>query len=193
MALKKIKSDSVCHTKFIKIDKQTMQDNDENIYEYWTVNTSSGVLVVPIRIVNNKVSFILTKQYRVAIEADSIEFPKGAIDYNEAPEAAARRELLEEVGYVPEHIKFFYKMNSIPPSNDTLLVYLAIIKDENPIKQKLDRLESAAGLKVMEVSADELLKMIKNNDIMDGQSLAALSAILLQTGAAAQYLETLGV
>lgn len=169
-----------------------MQDQNEKQFEYFTVSTSDGVLVVPIKIKNNKVSFILTKQYRVAVGADSIEFPKGAMDYGEAPEVAAARELLEETGLKASWMKFFYSMHSLPPSPNKLFVYLALITDETPVAQELDSLEKAAELHTLEVTADDLLKMIKTNEITDGQSLAALTTVMLQTGAAAQYLETLG-
>lgn len=190
--LKKIKSDNMYHTPYVSVNKQTLQDQDSKVFEYFTLNISDGVLVVPIRIKDNKVSFILTKQYRVAMETISIEFPKGAIDKGEQPEVAAKRELLEETGYKPEWIRPFYCLCSPPMSCNKLFVYLALITDTDRLPLDLDDLEKAAELDIIEVTADELLKMIKTNEIVDGQSLAALTTIMLQTGAAAQYLETLG-
>lgn len=40
----------------------------------------------------------LVRQFRPAVEADVLELPSGAVDPGETPEAAARRELLEETG-----------------------------------------------------------------------------------------------
>ena len=42
---------------------------------------------------------VLVRQYRPAIERVTIELPAGHVDGDETPEAAARRELLEETGY----------------------------------------------------------------------------------------------
>lgn len=43
--------------------------------------------------------FLLVRQYRPGPETTLVSFPEGAIDQGETPEAAARRELLEETGY----------------------------------------------------------------------------------------------
>ena len=42
---------------------------------------------------------LLVRQYRPALECYTIELPSGHIDPDEAPEEAARRELVEETGY----------------------------------------------------------------------------------------------
>lgn len=43
---------------------------------------------------------ILVRQYRLAIESWSLELPAGYVDPKEPNEAAMRREMLEETGYV---------------------------------------------------------------------------------------------
>jgi 8-oxo-dGTP pyrophosphatase MutT (NUDIX family) len=62
-----------------------------------TVKMSHGVSVLAI---NEEEEVYLTSEYRYAIEQESIEVVSGAIDGNELPEAAARRELREELGIV---------------------------------------------------------------------------------------------
>src|SRR5262245_48087811 len=45
---------------------------------------------------------VLVRQYRHGIGGESLELPAGVIDRDEAPLAAARRELREETGYVSD-------------------------------------------------------------------------------------------
>ncbi len=49
--------------------------------------------------------FVLVRQYRTAIGEVSLEMVAGGLEPGEAPEAAARRELVEESGYVAESIR----------------------------------------------------------------------------------------
>jgi ADP-ribose pyrophosphatase len=42
----------------------------------------------------------LVRQFRPAIEAETLEFPAGMLDEGETPEQCCRRELLEETGFV---------------------------------------------------------------------------------------------
>lgn len=190
--LKKIKTETVYESSFVKLDKHSYVDLEDNAFECFTTNTSNGVLIVPIRIKDSKVSFVMTSQFRVGANSISIEFPKGSVKQGEAPESAAIRELLEETGLTAQSIRPFYSMYSSTTTVNNVMVYLAILSDEEPIAQDLGRFEKAADLQVINVTADDLLKMIKNNEIVDGQSLAAISVVMLQTGAAAQYLEKLG-
>lgn len=46
---------------------------------------------------------VIVKQYRYGSKEITIEIPGGLIDAGEQPEAAARRELLEETGYRSDH------------------------------------------------------------------------------------------
>ena len=55
------------------------------------------VLVVPL---TSDGRLLMVRQFRPARGRFTLEFPAGAIDPGETPEAAARREFEEEVGYV---------------------------------------------------------------------------------------------
>ena len=48
--------------------------------------------------------FVLVRQFRPALDRPTLEIPSGQVDEGEAPEHAARRELLEETGYHAERM-----------------------------------------------------------------------------------------
>lgn len=58
--------------------------------------------------------FLLVRQYRHGSGRITVEFPAGAIDHGEMPEAAAARELLEETGYQAESLEQIGAVNPNP-------------------------------------------------------------------------------
>lgn len=50
-------------------------------------------------------AFVLVRQYRRAVDEILLEMVAGGMDAGELPEAAARRELAEETGYVVESLR----------------------------------------------------------------------------------------
>ncbi|HZQ01709.1 MAG TPA: NUDIX hydrolase [Reyranella sp.] len=63
---------------------------------YHVIEVADWVNVVAV---NEAGSVVLVEQYRHAVQHAMLEIPAGHVDPQETPEAAVRRELLEETGY----------------------------------------------------------------------------------------------
>jgi 8-oxo-dGTP pyrophosphatase MutT (NUDIX family) len=81
----------------INEDKVLRPDGVEGTFT--VVQLRPGVSVLAIDSDN---TVYLTREYRYAIERESLEVVSGAIDGDETPQDAARRELKEELGIVAE-------------------------------------------------------------------------------------------
>ena len=79
----------------------TFTDGERTVSgEYIVLDAPDWVIVIPE--IEDKAAgckeFFMVKQWRHGSKSLSVEFPGGVIDKGEAPEEAARRELLEETG-----------------------------------------------------------------------------------------------
>lgn len=87
------------------------------------VNCNGIVAIVPV---TEDGGFLVIRQFRPAINKYVIEFPAGLNDKGESLKDAARRELLEETGYIAKEIIFLAEGPiSSGASNEILTVYLA--------------------------------------------------------------------
>ncbi len=94
LLLKTAVFDVTSSTNTYKNGEQTVQG------DYIVLDAPDWVIVIPE--IEDKTSgqkeFFMVKQWRHGSKCLSVEFPGGVIDKGEAPEEAARRELLEETG-----------------------------------------------------------------------------------------------
>jgi ADP-ribose pyrophosphatase len=63
---------------------------------YYRMTGPDGIICLPFTPAGD---IVMIRQYRPSLEADTLEIPAGAIEKNEAPMVAARREVLEETGW----------------------------------------------------------------------------------------------
>ncbi len=113
---------------------------------------------------------LLVKQYRKALEAETLEIPAGKIESGETLRDCIGRELVEETGYRAEKLTFlisYYPSAGI--SSEIIHIFLA----ENLREfggQKPD--EHCIGRTVLPLKKVE--KMIREGDIQDSKTIIAL-------------------
>jgi ADP-ribose pyrophosphatase len=79
----------------LRVDRACSPRTDK-VYDFYILETTPWVNVIPLTPRNE---VILIRQYRHGIQKVTLEIPGGIVEPNDSPEAAARRELLEETGY----------------------------------------------------------------------------------------------
>jgi len=135
---------------------------------YYYGESKGNSLIIPI---NSKNGFLMIKQYRYLKRKLSIEFPCGWIIKEKNPILTAKKELIEETGYITGKIKKIGGFEALAGSfKNTCTVFLAkqLTKKHSDIGQKN---EMIMGLK--KVNANEIEKLIGCGKIWSGQTLAA--------------------
>jgi len=131
------------------------------------IDFGEAVAILPIIDKNN---VILIRQFRVPINRWIYEVPAGKVEEGETLEETAVRELIEETGYRPKHLK---KLISIYPtpgySNEIIHVFLAYDLEYVGAKP-----EKSEVIQVVSMSIESALETILKDDIVDGKTLITL-------------------
>jgi nudix-type nucleoside diphosphatase (YffH/AdpP family) len=124
-------------------------------------------------------TIVLVRQYRLPPDLHGeapflFETPAGLLDGDE-PEAAIRREAMEETGFQVRDVRFLFKAYSSPGSNSEVVHFFAAEIDTS------DRVSNGGGLaeehediEVLEVPLDDALAMIGSGEILDMKTIILL-------------------
>jgi ADP-ribose pyrophosphatase len=117
---------------------------------------------------------LLVSQYRGAVGKELLEIPAGGVDPGEDVETAAKREMQEETGYLPQKLVKLGGYYLAPGySTEYLHLYLA----EDLITSRLVA-EDTEGITVVRVPVSQIRKLLNSGKICDGKSIAGLYTFL---------------
>ena len=116
---------------------------------------------------------LMVRQYRNALERETLEIPAGGLqDKNEPMRRAAIRELKEETGYRAGKLKLLLRIHTtVAFCNERIDIFLATAL--KPGKQRLDEEEY---LNVETHSLEELIRLIYAGKLQDSKTVSALLA-----------------
>jgi len=153
----------------LRIDTVEMPDGRQSTREI--VEHSDCIAVIPVDADDN---VLLVRQYRKPIEKELLEIPAGGIEPGEDPEATVRRELREEIGYLPDKLERLGGFYSTPGyCTEYLYLYLATDLAYSPLQA-----EDTEGITVVRVPISEIFNLIASGSICDAKSIAGLFMLL---------------
>ena len=164
---KTIKSDTIYDGKILKLRVETVELENKRYSKREIVDHQKGVGIIAF---NGNDKIWMVKQYRKAIDKITLEIPAGLVDPGEMPIETAKRELQEEVGYLPETISYLFDMHASPGfTNDKLSFFLAKDLVKSSLEQDEDENVEACAIEIK-----ELYKMVENGEITDAKTIIAI-------------------
>ncbi len=128
-------------------------------------------------------SVVLTRQFRVATWVNGnedgrlIEACAGLLD-NDAPEACARKEAMEETGYQVGEVEKVFELY-MSPGGVTEVVYFFIAPYSAQLKKSAGGGVDDEAIDVIEMAFDDAIEKMRNGEICDGKTVILLQHLKL--------------
>ena len=171
-------STTLAHTRLFRIEQVDVHfPNGTNVQWERLRSTSPGaVLVVPMLDAN---TVLMIREYAAGVERYELALPKGRMEAGELPEAAANREIMEEIGYAARRIRLVKSM-TLAPGYFSHITHVLLAEDLYAEKRDGDEPEP---IEVVPWSLDRLNELCALPDCTEARSIAALFMVreLLQS------------
>jgi 8-oxo-dGTP pyrophosphatase MutT (NUDIX family) len=162
-----LKVKKIFDSPWVRLEQHLVRTPAGREFPHVVIHAGPSVMVVPVL---GDGRLVITREYRYPTRGWNYQLPGGGADGGR-PDAAARRELREETGYVArrlEKLGRFVVYSGL--SSEWCHVFLA-----TGLRLESQQLEHSEQITVRAVSWPELEKMIAANRFRDGMSLAALA------------------
>ena len=129
---------------------------------------------VAVVVLDGEGNVILERQFRRPAGKLLLEIPAGGIEQGEEPDDAVRRELQEEIGYLPgkvTRVGGFYST----PGYCTEYLYLYLAEDLKPSRLTA---EDTDEIEVVRVPLGDVKGLINSGQVCDAKSIAGLLWVL---------------
>jgi ADP-ribose pyrophosphatase len=157
----------------LRIDR-SVSPRTKRSHDFYVLESADWVNVIPLTARNE---VVLVRQYRHGIRGLALEIPGGIVEKGDSPEAAARRELMEETGYRDSAMVSLGLCHPNPAFlNNRCHMFLA--KDVYPAgEQNQDEKED---IEVLLRPLDEIPNLIRNGGITHSLVVAAFYRLYME-------------
>lgn len=165
---KRLKRELVAKGAIIDYYRDTMLIPNGNTAQWDLIDHKGAAAVVAVR---EDGKILMVRQYRNALERETLEIPAGGLNGREEPtDAAAARELEEETGYTCGKLKLLNSIyTTVAFCNEKIDIYLATELGHG--KQHLDEDEY---LNVEAYDLEELKQMVYDCRIQDSKTICGI-------------------
>jgi ADP-ribose pyrophosphatase len=168
---KRLSSREVYHGRGVNLRVDTVEKSDGKKTTREVVEHSDCVAVAAL---DDDDNVLLVRQFRHAVGKSLLEIPAGSIEPGEKPIDCVRRELQEEIGYLPQKIDSLGGFYSIPGyGTEYLHCYLAT----NLVPSRLIA-EDTEDINLVRVPTNQIPQLIASSEICDAKSIAVLFSLL---------------
>lgn len=174
---KRLKRDLVAKGVIIDYYQDTMLIPNGNTAKWDLIDHKGAAAVVAVR---DDGKLLMVRQYRNALERDTLEIPAGGLNGREEPTMdAARRELEEETGYICGSMELLNSIyTTVAFCNEKIDIYLA-----RELKKGKQHLDEDEFLNVEAYSLEELKQMIFECRIQDSKTICGILTYASKYGA----------
>ena len=169
---------------FIRVDRSVIQHEkyDGTLSdELVRLNVDRGDSVAALLFNPEKETFIFVEQFRYPVytkEPDSawiLEIVAGTIENGATPEATIEREIEEEVGFKATNLQPIMSFYPSPgASNEIIYLFYGEVSPDQSVSTGGGVISEGEDIRVIEVSANKAMAMMKQGKIIDAKTLIAL-------------------
>lgn len=166
---KRLNRELVAHGAIIDYYQDTMQIPNGNVVKWDLIDHKGAAAIVAVR---EDGKLLMVRQYRNALERETLEIPAGGLNGREEPTIdAARRELAEETGYVCDELELLISIyTTVAFCNEKIDIYLA----RNLSRQGEQNLDEDEFINVEAYTIEELKQMVFDCKIQDAKTISAI-------------------